>query len=309
MRGRRIEATLGVSMRRPRVRIRRGGAVAACAAVLLGVPGWAVLPPGAPAARPAEAAAVFPALQGPLNVSADEVAVDNAGTALTARGHVRLTYAAGVATANFLRLRRADRTAELTGNVTITDPKGRATGDDITVVFTAGNQISRIAMDGGAGAETQDYALQADHILADRAVGRLTANGHVTLFTAPDLIVNGDKAVYNQGAHYGIVSGHVSASNRAGRMLGQWVEFFQRKQQAVVHGPVTAEVYGATITGAVAHLDFVKSSAVFTGHVLVTRRQGTLTADRVTILYAVRRLIAEGTTHAHFTDLEGGGAP
>ena len=282
-----------------------GSAILGAAALVLALGGLGMTP-----ARPAEAAAApasplpFPALQGPLNVTADEVIVDNSGAGLTARGHVRLTYAAGVATANVMHLRRAERTAELTGNVTMTDPQGKATGDDITVTFTAGNQVSKITMAGNASAETKEYALQADHIAADRAVGRLVANGHVTMFTAPDLIVNGDRAVYNQGAHYGVVSGHVVASNRAGRILGQWVEFFQQKQQATVHGPVTAEVYGATITGSVAHIDFVKSSAIFTGHVLVTRRQGTLNADRVTIFYNTRRLIAEGATHAHFTDLE-----
>ena len=282
-----------------------GRIVIPAVAVVLGLGGLRT-----PADRPAEAASPaaaspFPALAGPLNITADEVVVDNSGTGLTARGHVRLTYKAGVATANLLHLRRTERTAELSGNVTLADPQGKAAGDDITVTFTAANQVSRIVMAGNASAETRDYALQADHIMADRTAGRLVADRHVTMFMAPDLILNGDRAVYNQDAHYGVISGHVAASNRAGRILGDWIEFFQQKQQATVHGPVTAEVYGATITSSIAHVDFVKSSAVFTGHTLVTRRQGTLNADRVTIFYNTRRLIAEGATHAHFTDLEG----
>lgn len=247
----------------------------------------------------------FPALQGPINVTADEIVVDNTGTQLTARGHVRLTYETGVATANMLNLRRRERTAEFSGNAVISDPRGKATGDHIIVAFTASNQVGRITMDGGASAETKDYALQGDHIVADRAAGRLVADGHITLFTAPDLIVNGDRAIYEQAAHYGAVSGHVVASNRLGRILGDWVEFFQQKEQATIHGPVTAEVYGATITGGLAQIDFPKSTAVFSDHVQVTRRQGTLTADRVTIQYKTRRLIAEGTTHVHFIELEG----
>ncbi|MHB8731874.1 MAG: LptA/OstA family protein [bacterium] len=289
-------------------RVRFGGGTAiAAVALALSLGG-----PGVPAARPAEAASArapasaspFPALQGPLNITADEVVVDNTGTGLIARGHVRLTYQAGVALANVLHLRRNERTAELSGNVTLTDPQGKAAGDDITVTFTAANQVSRIIMAGNASAETKDYALQADHIVADRAVGRLVADRHVTMFMAPDLIVNGDRAVYNQAAHYGVISGHVVASNRAGRIIGDWIEFYQQKQQATVHGPVTAEVYGATITSSIAHVDFVKSSAVFVGHAVVVRRQGTLNADRVTIFYNSRRLIAEGTTHVHFTDLD-----
>jgi lipopolysaccharide assembly outer membrane protein LptD (OstA) len=259
-----------------------------------------------PARAPVRGAApFFPALQGPLNVTADEITVDNTGAQLTARGHVRLTYAEGVATANLLHLRRPERTAEFSGNAVITDPKGKAAGDDITVAFTAANQISKITMAGNASAETKDYALQGDHIVADRAAGRLVADGHVTMFTAPDLIVNGDHAVYQQAAHYGVVSGHLVASNRLGRMLGDWVEFFQQRNEAIVHGPVTTEVYGATITGGLAQIDFATSTAVFSDHVQVTRRQGTLTADRVTINYKTRLLVAEGTTHAHFTDLEG----
>ena len=284
-------------------RRRAGRRAAVLAAVTLaGTTGFGIAAPVRTDAAPPSG---FPTLQGPLNVTADEIVVDNTGTQLTARGHVRLTYEAGVATANMLRLHRPERTAEFSGNVVISDPRGKATGDRIVVAFSASNQVERITMDGGAGAETKDYALQGDHIVADRAAGRLVADGHITLFTAPDLIANGDRATFEQAAHYGTVSGHVIASNRLGRILGDWVEFFQQKKQATIHGPVTAEVYGATITGGLARIDFPKSTAVFSDHVQVTRRQGTLTADRVTILYETRRLIAEGTTHAHFTDLEG----
>jgi lipopolysaccharide assembly outer membrane protein LptD (OstA) len=258
-------------------------------------------PVRAPVRAPASS---FPALQGPLNVTADEITVDNTGAQLTARGHVRLTYAEGVATANMLRLRRLERTAEFSGNVVLTDPKGKAAGDNITVLFTAANQISKMTMAGNASAETKDYALQGDNVVADRAGGRLVADGHITLFTAPDLIVNGDHALYDQANHYGLISGHVAASNRLGRMAGDWLEFFQQKDQAVVHGPVTTEVYGATITGGLAQLDFSASTAVFSEHVQVVRRQGTLIADRVTIFYKTRQLIAQGNTHAHFTELE-----
>jgi lipopolysaccharide assembly outer membrane protein LptD (OstA) len=271
------------------------------AVALVGTTGFGIAAPVRTEAAPPSA---LPTLQGPLNVTADELVVDNTGTQLTASGHVRLTYEAGVATANTLRLHRPERTAEFSGHAVISDPQGKATADHIVVLFTASNQVERITMDGGASAETKDYALQGDHIVADRAAGRLVADGHVTLFTAPDLIVNGDRATYEQAAHYGTVSGHVVASNRLGRILGDWVEFFQQKGQATIHGPVTAEVYGATITGGLAQIDFPASTAVFSDHVQVTRRQGTLTADRVTILYKTRRLIAEGTTHAHFTGLE-----
>lgn len=264
-------------------------------------------------ARSAEAAPAgnmsFPVLQAPLNVTADEVTVDNTGTGLVARGHVRMTYQAGVATADAMRLVKADRVTQFTGHVIVTDPHGRATGDDVTVTFTPDNQVSRIVMAGNAAAESRDYSLQADHILADRAAHRLAADGHVTAFSAPDLIINGDRATYNQDARYGVVSGHAVVSNRGGRMLGDWVELFQDKQQAAVHGPVAAEVYGATITGQAATIDFVKASAVFAGHVTVTRRQGTLSADRVTIFYNDRRLVAEGTTHARFTDLDSDSTP
>lgn len=278
---------------------------AGAAAMVLSVGGFCAVPVWRVQAASAPPSALpFPELQGPLNVTADEVVIENTGTGLTARGHVRLTYKTGVATANVLRLRRANRTAELMGNVTFVDPQGKAAGDDITVTFTPANQVSTIVMAGNASAETKDYAIQADRIAADRGTGRLVADRHVTLFMAPDLIVNGDRLAYNQGAHYGIISGHVVASNRAGRVLGDWVEFYQKQEQATIHGPVTAEVYGATITSKIAHVDFAKSVAVFTGHTFVTRRQGTLTADRVTLYYSTRRLIAEGGTHAHFTDLE-----
>ena len=284
-------------------------AAAGAAAIVLSLGGLTAAPVWRAQAASAPARASFPELQGPLTVTADEVVVANTGAGLTARGHVRLTYQAGVATADVLRLRQTDRTAELSGHVVLTDPQGKAGGDDITVTFTPANQVSRILMTGNASAETKDYAIQADRIAADRGAGRLQADRHVTMFMAPDLIVNGDRLVYNQGARYGVIRGHVVASNRAGRILGDWAEFFQKQEQATVHGPVTAEVYGATITSNIAHVDFAKSVAVFTGHAFVTRRQGNLTADRVTIYYNTRRLIAEGGTHAHFTDLESDDKP
>lgn len=285
-------------------------ALAGAAAIVLSLAGLGAVPsPRARAAPVPAGAQPFPALQGPLNITADEVVLANTGTGLTARGHVRLTYRTGVATADVLRLRRDDRTARLTGHVVLTDTQGKAGGDDITVTFTQANQVSRIVMAGSASAETKDYALQADRIAADRGAGRLVADRHITMFMAPDLIVNGDRLVYNQGARYGVISGHVVASNRVGRILGDWVEFYQKQERATVHGPVTAEVYGATITSSVANVDFAKSVAVFTGHTFVTRRQGTLTADKVTIYYQTRRFIAEGGTHAHFTDLESDDKP
>ncbi len=240
----------------------------------------------------------------PLNLVADEVLVDNSGKSLVARGHVVLTYGADRATADLLRLDRVAHTAELNGHVRVTDPDGRASGETVLLYLTQDfNEITRSVMTGGAVLEGKEYSLSADRIDADRASGNLVAEGHVNAFSAPDLIITGARATYDHRRQYGVVTGHPIVSNRAGRLLGNWLEVFRAEHRAVVHGPVQAEVYGATITGAGATVDFMKSAAVFTGNAVVTRRQGTLWADRVTVYYEARRISAEGSTRARFTEL------
>jgi lipopolysaccharide assembly outer membrane protein LptD (OstA) len=259
-------------------------------------------------ARTAASWAAPPApLANPLDISADEVAVDNAGGGLVARGHVRLTYGPQRASADVLRLNRARRTAELSGHVIFTDPRGRASGDDVTLRFTPDDQVSEITISGNGAIETPRYALSADRIVADRRAGRVLAEGHVSAFSTPDFLVTGDRATYDEHRQYGVVSGHAVVSNKAGRVRGGEIELFRADNRAVVHGPVTAEVYGATITAARATVDFKTSVAVFSGHAVMTRRQGTLSADRVTVFYKTRRMVAEGRTHATLLDLGNGG--
>jgi lipopolysaccharide export system protein LptA len=259
------------------------------------------------AAPQAPAGSLHPAK--PLNIAADEVVVDNAGGGLTARGHVRLTYGAQVATADLLRLNRAARTAELSGHAVVTDPGGRVSGDAVTLYLTPANQVGRIVVTGHAAAETRDYALSADRIVADRRAGRLLAEGHVNAFAAPDLLVTGDRAMYDPARQYAVLSGHPVAENKAGRVQGDRIEMFRAQHRAVVHGPVEAEVYGATITADQATVDFTASTAAFAGHVTMARRQGTLWADLVTIFYDARRLVAQGATRVHLNDLGEGSAP
>jgi len=279
-----------------RPRRRRGWAVAqllACGLAACAAAPWI----------PALADVTPPPLAYPLHLTADEVTVDNTGSVLVATGHVRVTYGAEVATSDTLRLTRGARTALLSGHVTITGPEGQATADRVTLDLTADNEITRVTLAGGAGVQTPQYALSADSIVADRPSGRLVADGHVTAFSAPDLIINGGRLVYNQREDYGVITGQPVLANKAGRLQGDWIELFRKDHRARVHGPVRADVYGATVTSADATVDFKTSVAVLTGHVVMTRSQGTLWADTVTIFYDTRQMIAAGTTRVHFNDL------
>ncbi len=248
-------------------------------------------------------------LDKPVNLVADEITVDHTGAGLIARGHVQVTYGVARAAADLLRLNRPARTAELRGHVKVTDPQGRASGDTVVLYLTPAEQVTRAVITGNAAIDGREYALSADQIVADRGSGRLGAQGHVNAFSAPDLIVTGERASYDQHTQYMVVTGHPVASNKAGRLRGDWFELFRAANRAVVHGPVEAEVYGATIAGSGATVDLKRSTAVFTGHVQVTRRQGTIWADRVTIYYETRRIVAEGATRARFNDLEERGSP
>ncbi|HLJ60789.1 MAG TPA: LptA/OstA family protein [bacterium] len=276
------------------------GRLRAASAGLLGaalVTGWSL---GSWAATPG--AAPLP-LAFPLHLTSDQVTVDNTGTTLIASGHVQVDYGADHATANTLRLTKAARTAELSGHVTVTGPQGQATAETVTLTLTPTNEVTRAVMTGSASVETPQYALSADTIDADRSTQRLVGEGHVTAFNAPDLIINGDRVVYDQRTEHGLVTGHPTVANKAGRMQGSAIDLFRAEDRAVIHGPVQADVYGAAITSADATVNFKTSVATLTGHVVMVRRQGTLWADRVTIFYETRRMIAEGTTRAHFTEL------
>ncbi len=257
---------------------------------------------GGPSGGAAQAAPNLLGFDQPLNLIADEITVDNQGTGLVARGHVRVTYGADRATADLLHLIREPRTAVMTGHVQVLDPQGRASGDTVTLYLTPDNQIGRAVLNGTAVIEGKEYSLTADLIDADRAAGRMVAQGHVNGFGAPDLLITGDRITYDQRAQHAVVTGHPVVSNKAGRLTGDWLEMFQAEHRAVVHGPVQAEVYGATLTGAGATVDFRRSVAVFSGHVIVIRRQGTVWADRVVVFYEAKRIRAEGETHAVFRD-------
>jgi lipopolysaccharide assembly outer membrane protein LptD (OstA) len=238
-----------------------------------------------------------------FGVTADEVTTENTGRILVARGHVRLTYRTGAATGDLLRLDRPASTAVLTGHAMLTDSRVKASGDTVTISLTSPDQVARVEVRGNAQMETSAYAITADSIVEDRRADRLVAQGHVAVFSPPDLLVTGERAVYDRQAQYALVTGHPVIESKEGRVEGDWMELFRADSRAVVHGPVEAEVYGATIKGEEATIDLQQSTAIFTGHVVIARRQGTLSADRATIFYKARRIVAEGTTHATFSDM------
>ncbi len=241
--------------------------------------------------------------QAAFSVTADEVTSENTGRILVARGHVRLTYKAGAGTSDLLRLDRPAGTAVLTGHATLTDSQGKASGDTITISLTSPDRVARVEVRGNAQMETSAYAITADSIVEDRRADRLVAQGHLAVFSPPDLLVTGEGAIYDRQAQYALVTGHPVIESKEGRVQGDWMELFRADSRAVVHGPVEAEVYGATIKGEEATVDLQQSTAVFTGHVVIVRRQGTLSADRATVYYKAQRIVAEGNTHATFSDV------
>ncbi len=277
------------------------------AAVVMAVAlGWGIgvqVPPAVP--PPAEAAASPPT---PVNLSADDISVDNQGATLVAKGHVAAAYGTLHVTSDALLVNRATGTATFSGRVTITDPKGRAAAQEAQLTVTGGDRVTLAVLRGHASVETPSYALLADRIVADRQRDRLEAAGNVTLFSQPDLIVTGTHLVYEEGAQHAVVSGtaatRASVQNRDGRIRGSWIEVFRKAGQATVHGPIDAEVYDASLTGADATIDLNRGTAVITGNVKVVRRQGTLLADRLTVFYRAGRFVAEGATHMTLAGLE-----
>lgn len=242
----------------------------------------------------------------PLDISADDVTTDRAG-AVRARGHVQVVYGAVRVKTDLLLWDRPVGAAKLTGHVVVTGPQGRVTGDAATLqVAGPDNQVVSAAVSGHAVFESQEYALTADELATDRRTGRLAAQGHVTMMSAPDVVVTGDRGVYDEKAQYAVMSGHATASSREGRLEGDWIELFRAEGRAVVHGPMKADFDGAVITGDQATVIFGTQTAVFTGHVVVARGLDTVWADRATLFYDDRRIVAEGKTRARFAGVDEG---
>jgi len=251
-------------------------------------------------------AAPRPLVQG-LNIAADEVTTDSGGTALQARGHVQVAYGGILAKADQLHWDRPIGSAKLTGHVVVIEPQIRVTGDAVSLEVTGpAYRVASAVVTGHATFESPQYALAADEITADRQSGLLAARGHLTLFSAPDVIITGERGAYDQHAQYAVVTGGAAVANKDGHLKGEWIELFRASGRAVVHGPVNAELYGTTITGDQAAVTFQTLTAVFTGHVIIAQRAGTVWADQATLSYGDRRIVAEGTTRARLADVESG---
>jgi lipopolysaccharide assembly outer membrane protein LptD (OstA) len=285
----------------------------ALAAPLVAVVGlaWAVVVPEAAGMRASAAGSSSPSP--PIGLNADDIRVENRGATLLATGHVAVAYGALRVASDALRIDRPTGTATFTGHVSVKDEKGRASAQVVTLTVQNESRVTQVAFAGHAAVETPSYALLADRILADRQRGRLTATGHVTAYSQPDLIVTGAFLTYDEGSQHAVVRGDGAAGatiqNRDGRIRGTRIEMTRKTGQAVVHGPVAAEIYDATLTGADATIDLDRGTAVITGHVSVTRRQGTLLADRLTVHYRTRQFTAEGTTRMILSDLDDASSP
>ena len=268
----------------------------------------AAVGPGAPGAIAAGTGTAPPGTPGkPFNLAADDVNLSNDATMLVATGHVAVTYGSLRVTSDTLRIHRPTGTATFTGHVSATDETGRASAQAATLVVANESRVIRVALTGHASFETRSYAVLADQIVTDRQRNRLTAAGHVTVYSQPDLIVTGAHVTYEEGPQRAVVRGEgtvrATIQNRDGRLRGTWIEVSRATGVARVHGPVDAEIYDATLTGADATIDLERGTALITGDVTVTRRGGTLRADRLTVHYRTRQFVAEGTTSMSLSDL------
>ena len=257
--------------------------------------------------------AAAPPSSAPASVNADDVRLDNSGTTLVATGHVAVVYGTLRVASDTLRIYRPKGTATFTGHVAVTDERGRASAHEATLTVLNESRVTAVVLTGGASVETPSYALLADRIVADRQRNRLTAAGHVTVFSQPDLIVTGAAMTYEDDRQYAVVRGEgatpATIQNRDGRIRGTRIEMTRKSGQAVVTGPVDAQIYDASLTGANATIDLARATAVFTGHVTVSRHQGQLLADRLTVYYRVKRFIAEGATRMTFSDRDDSSSP
>lgn len=230
-----------------------------------------------------------------IELRASEVTTRDGGQTIEARGNVRITDGRTVIQAGRAVYVVRERRITLSGGVKITAPDGDLEAAQAVVQIGRGQAIETVDATGNVAVETEGRVLKADRIQYAVSSGALTAAGNVTVFAPPDLIATG-KELTAKGRESATLAGRARIQNRDGYIEGDRLEIQERTQTAYLRGNVVGVFQDTRITAEAATLLAKERKAIFHDRVTVTRPGRTMSAERVTLYYQERRLVAEGQT-------------
>jgi lipopolysaccharide export system protein LptA len=234
-----------------------------------------------------------------IQIDADALAVDAKASIATATGGVRISDGVRTATAARATIEQRRGRAVLVGDAKVTDPRGTIRGQEITLLFSS-RAITRIVARHAAGAETSTTQVRADVITLLPQTESVTAEPNVTLLVKPDVVATGTRLNFARAGGPIVLEGPARVQTADGFIEGQRVEGDERLSRVMVTGEVHARYRGVDVRSRTAEIFSEEKRATFLGDVRVEQPGRTLRTDRVTVWYAIGRVLAEGPTHMRF---------
>jgi len=250
------------------------------------------------------ATGVAPAAAAPpttLEITADLLTADTVKQIVEARGRVRISDGRAVVRANVAIYRVKERRISLSGGVQFATFEGDLTAQQAVAYVTRNRTLESVEASGNVEVESGRRVLNADYVVYTPASRSLSARGNVRVFAPPDMIATGRELFAKQGAVI-VLTGRARLQNRDGYLQGDRLEVDEKAETAYLRDNVLGEFREIKITSDAATLISKDKKVVFRDRVKITQPGRTMTADRVTIFYESRRMIAEGATTIRIED-------
>lgn len=253
------------------------------------------------------ATVVAPASAAPptiLEITADLLTADTVKQIVEARGRVRISDGRAVVRANAAVYRVKERRISLSGDIQFVTSEGDLTAQQAVAYVTRNRTLESVEASGNVEVESERRVLNADHVVYTPASRSLSARGNVRVFAPPDMIATGRELFAKQGAVI-VLTGRARLQNRDGYLQGDRLEVDEKAETAYLRDNVLGEFRDIRITSDAATLFAKEKKVVFRDRVRIIQPGRTMTADRVTIFYESRRMIAEGATTIRIEDEPG----
>lgn len=236
-----------------------------------------------------------------LEITADVLTADTARQIVEARGRVRISDGRAVIRADVAIYRVRERQISLRGGVQFVTPEGDLTARQAVAYVTRSRSLESVEASGNVEVESQRRVLSADFVAYMPATRSLSARGNVRLFAPPDLIATGRELFVRQGS-VAVMTGRPRLQNRDGYLQGERLEVDEKTETAYLRTNVLGEFRDIRITSDAATLFSREKKVVFRDRVKITQPARIMMADRVTLFYESRRMIAEGATTIRIED-------
>ena len=156
--------------------------------------------------------------------------------------------------------------------------------------------ITRVTATGAASLKSEDTLIGAPVITLVPSSDTLTASGRVRVTSPPGITAAGDRLTYQRSRGLLTMDGAVRVQTADGSVDGDRLEAFGQWDRIVVTGNVHGVFRDIDVRSRIAEVTSAEKKAVFTGDVRLTQPDRRMVTERVTVWYAVGRVVAEGQT-------------